>query len=106
MIPLLIGAGIGLGKHVLEDLPQQRAQAELQARTAELSPWTGLKPQPVKQASALGSMMKFGGAGMAMGQNYQNMMNQKQMMQGAGFSPYDNMSQSPYGSMSYGQRPV
>lgn len=76
----LIGAGFGLGKYFLEDLPEQRAQAELQARTAELSPWTGIKPQAVKKANVLGSMLGAGMTGASLGQNYQTMQNRQQLM--------------------------
>lgn len=76
----LIGAGLGVGKYFLEDLPNQRAQAELQARTAELSPWTGLRPQQVKPASMMGNLMKFGGTGLSMGQGYGQMQQQNKML--------------------------
>ena len=54
MIPLW---ALGLGKSLLVDAPNQQADAQLQATTAALSPWTGLKPSSVQKADPFGATL-------------------------------------------------
>jgi hypothetical protein len=47
----LAGAGFGIAKSELVDRPNEARDREIQAVTAALSPWTGLKAAPVKEAN-------------------------------------------------------
>jgi hypothetical protein len=64
MAPWLIGSLIGLGKGMLIDQPKERRQRELAAQTALYSPWTGMQPQPVQEASPFNSALQGGVMGM------------------------------------------
>jgi hypothetical protein len=65
---MTIGAALGLGKSMLFDATQQRKQMLLAAKTAELSPWTGMHPQIPGPVDYLGPAMQGGFAGYALGQ--------------------------------------
>ncbi len=71
----IIGAGMGHMKGKAREDEFQR-QNELAARTAELSPWTGLRPQsPTRGGGGFQSAIKGIGAGASMygaGQKFQN----------------------------------
>jgi len=64
-----IGALAGAGKSALVDMPNQARDAELQARTAELSPWTGLQARQVQKADMFGDALSGGLTGASMAQN-------------------------------------
>ena len=70
MLPMLIGAGVGLAKGHM-DRQQERKDRKTQAEIQRWSPWTGLQGQQVKNTSMLGAGMQgaMGGAmiGQAMG---------------------------------------
>lgn len=79
--PMMIGAAAGLGKYLLEDLPQHRQNALMQAEIQKFSPLTGRQGQAVAppsmfgalaQGAAMGGMMgqQFGGAGGSGGSMY------------------------------------
>lgn len=59
----------GLLKSELVDKPRARKDRQLQAKTAELSPWTGMKPSAVKEADPFGTALQFGSAGALMNAN-------------------------------------
>lgn len=73
-LPLLAGAALGAAKTQFIDKPAADKRREYEARTAELSPWTGLQAQYVQDPSVLGGAMKGGMMGLQMGQAY-NMAN-------------------------------
>jgi hypothetical protein len=60
-------AAIGLAKGILDEGREKRDR-KLASVTARYSPWTGLAPQPVKEADPLGSAMQGGMAGLQLGQ--------------------------------------
>lgn len=60
----LAGMGLGILKSELIDRPKEMRQRELQATTAALSPWTGLKAQPVQEANWQEAAMSGAAAGM------------------------------------------
>ena len=66
---MLIGSAIGLGKSELIDKPKEDRQRKLAARTIELSPWTGLKANPIEEADPFGSALKYGATGYSMGED-------------------------------------
>lgn len=76
-----IGAGIGLLKGLLIDGPAAERQRKLQAATARFSPWTGLKPEPVKEADPAGSAATFGVQGMGIQQSLQNSAAQQKLLE-------------------------
>lgn len=109
MLPLLaIGALAGLGKSLLIDGPKEERQRKLAAETQRLSPWTGLKAEPVQEADPLGSALSFGLAGAQLGQGMEQAdlneaMMKKQMefldrQNAAPMIPAYGMT-SPYGSI-------
>lgn len=63
-IGLLAGAGMGLIKGGYLDKKAEAKDRQEQAAIARYSPWTGMKPTPVKRADPLGSTMQgaMGGA--------------------------------------------
>ncbi len=67
MIPLLIGAGLGVAKGI-KDQQAEKRDRKTQAEMARWSPWTGVQAQPVKKADMMGSIMQGGMAGASMGQ--------------------------------------
>lgn len=67
-----IGAGIGLLKGLLIDGPAAERQRKLQAATARFSPWTGLKPEPVKEADTVGDVLQGGTQAAMLQQSMQN----------------------------------
>lgn len=60
MMPFVIGAGLGMLKSELFDRPKEQRERNLQAATAALSPWTGMKAQPVKEADAMAAALQGG----------------------------------------------
>ncbi len=68
----ILGGILGLGKGV-GDTTQQDRDATLAAATARYSPWTGMKPQPVKKASVIGDILSGGLSGAAFGQALQTL---------------------------------
>lgn len=62
------GAGLGFLK-ALRDQQNEKGARELAAVTAKYSPWTGMKPQAVKEADFLGSMAEGALGGASLGQN-------------------------------------
>jgi hypothetical protein len=83
-LPLILaGAAAGLLKSKLVDEPAANAQRKLAARTAELSPWTGMTPTMPQEANAFGSMMQGGMAGAQLGQGLKTAGMQDQLMQNA-----------------------
>lgn len=70
---IMVGvAGAGLVKSELVDAPKEARQRQLAATTQRLSPWTGLKANPIDEADPLGSTLQGGAQGMAIGQSMQN----------------------------------
>jgi hypothetical protein len=65
----LIGAAVGLAKSELIDKPRMKEQLFLDASTARLSPFTGLKPGKAQVADPFGQALQFGAAGAGMGQS-------------------------------------
>lgn len=80
MLPLLLGAGAGLLKSELVDKPRANKERELAARTAELSPWTGMSPTMPEEANPMGSMLQGGLAGAQLGQGLQAANQQEEML--------------------------
>ena len=83
MDPMLlgaIGAGVGLGKSYLIDKPAEWRDRKLQALTALYSPWTGMRPEAVKEAKPFDSALQYGGTGLSMGQNMENQSAWKKLM--------------------------
>ena len=83
-----LAAGLGWGllaglvKNILIDEPKRKKQVALQATTAQLSPWTGLKPDMSKTESRLGeNLMQFGMTGAALGQGVQQLQGQQELAQ-------------------------
>lgn len=66
-----IGAGFGLLKNLFVDQPRAEKQKKLAGTTAELSPFTGLKPdlRGTQAASPLETVAQFGATGIALQQN-------------------------------------
>lgn len=62
-------AAAGLAKSEFIDAPKAERQRKLQGEIARYSPWTGMKPTPVKEADPFGSALEFGGTGAAMSHN-------------------------------------
>jgi len=60
----LAGMGLGILKSELVDRPKEMRQREIAATTAALSPWTGLKAQPVQEANWQEAAMSGAAAGM------------------------------------------
>lgn len=73
------GAGLGAAKYYGVDKPQEKKDRQIAAVTAQYSPWTGMKPQDVKQSSAFGDVLQGGTMGLGMGQNLQAAANQNAM---------------------------
>lgn len=63
----LIGAGLGLGKGVL-DTKKEAKDRQMEAQIAQWSPWTGLAAQRPGRADVIGSTMQGGLTGAMMGQ--------------------------------------
>lgn len=63
---LAIGAGVGLLKNQLVDVPREKKQRTLAAATQKYAPWTGMSAQPIQQADALGNALQFGSTGASM----------------------------------------
>lgn len=61
-----ISTGIGLAKSKLIDEPKEAKQRELAAKTQELSPWTGLKANNIKEADPFGTALQYGATGLSM----------------------------------------
>lgn len=62
----------GLAKSELLDKPQAERQRKLAGATQSLSPWTGLKANPIKEADPFGSALQFGATGASMKQANQS----------------------------------
>lgn len=78
--PLIAGMiAAGLLKSELVDKPNEEKDRKLQAETARLSPWTGLKPGAVKRADPFGTAMQFGATGASMGAGMDQAAMQKAM---------------------------
>lgn len=111
---LAIAAGLGLAKSELVDAPKAERQRKLAASTQRLSPWTGLKANPVQEADPFGTALQFGGTGAAMGSNYDSAQTDKAManslntggsLTGSGTNLYAPSQQSqPYYLGNYGQK--
>lgn len=69
-LPILaLGGGVlGLLK-AYRDQQNEKGDRELAAITARYSPWTGMRPQPVKTADYFGSMAEGALGGASFGQN-------------------------------------
>jgi len=65
----LAGMGLGILKSELIDRPKEMREREIAATTAALSPWTGLKAGPVKEASWSDAAMQGGLTGAQMDQD-------------------------------------
>lgn len=76
----LIGAGVGVAKHELIDVPQERRQTRLAAQTAAYSPWTGMTPQLPQHTNALGTGLQSGLVGFQLGQGMEMQNMQKNYM--------------------------
>ncbi len=76
-----ISTGVGLAKSELIDRPQEKRDRELAARTQELSPWTGLRANPVKNANPMGNAMGYGMAGLGTGLSWQQANDAHQLRQ-------------------------
>ncbi len=76
-LPLLaiigLGAAAGLAKSELVDKPAARKKNQLLADTQRLSPWTGMKPDPmaIEQPSSVGGALGGAGMGLGLGLNLQ-----------------------------------
>lgn len=71
MDPLTLAAimgGVGLLKGELLDRPREEKQREMAAVTARWSPWTGMAPQPIKEADPFGSALQSAAIGGMLGQ--------------------------------------
>lgn len=66
-----IGAGVGLGKSLLDQQQEKRDRQEA-AMIAQWSPWTGMQPEKVKRTDYLGNAMQGGMTGASLGQNMAN----------------------------------
>jgi hypothetical protein len=62
LAPMLIGAGLGAGKHFLLDKPAEEASRKQSAAMMRVSPWSGIKPSEVKTAPGLFASALQGGA--------------------------------------------
>lgn len=78
---MAIGAGTGLLKSELIDRPKEGRQRALAAETARMSPWTGLKPEPIQEADPFGSAIQGGMSGASFGQNMEDQASKKQLME-------------------------
>jgi hypothetical protein len=65
----LLGAGIGFLKNEFVDKPQEAEDRERADRITRWSPWTGMKPNPVREANLFNNVLQGGMAGMMFGQN-------------------------------------
>ncbi len=73
LVPIAIGAGMGYLKNQ-EAKRQENADRELAAATIENSPWTGMKPNPIRRAgSTMGSVFGGGVQGAMLGQSLSGM---------------------------------
>jgi hypothetical protein len=62
---VMVGAAAaGLLKSQLIDRQKEDRDRKLAAETQRLSPWTGLKAGPIKEADPVGSTLAFGATGM------------------------------------------
>lgn len=66
MDPMTIGALIGLGKSLTIDKAKEKKDRELAAKTIELSPWTGLQPNKIREADPFGTTAKYAATGASM----------------------------------------
>lgn len=64
---MAIAAALALAKNQLVDKPNADKKRKYEAQTAALSPWTGMKSEPVATPDPIGPMIQYGGAGAAMG---------------------------------------
>ena len=62
LTPMLIGAGLGAGKHFLIDKPNEEKSAKLSAEIMRYSPWTHMQAPEVQRAGGLFSSALQGGA--------------------------------------------
>jgi hypothetical protein len=70
MNPWLVGLGmglLGLMKSKSIDEPRANRERDLAAKTQELSPWTGLRANPVNEANPLDDFMQYGATGLMIG---------------------------------------
>jgi len=65
----LIGAGLGLGKGMMDQEAADK-QRKMAAVTARWSPWTGMSPQMPKDANVLGSTLEGALAGAMLGKQF------------------------------------
>lgn len=70
----------GAAKSQLVDKPREDAERTLAAKTQALSPWTGLKSEPFKKADPLGTAMQYGGAGLGIMSNMDELALKKQLV--------------------------
>lgn len=67
LLPMLISGGLSLVKHFAVDKPKADKDRTLAAKTQELSPYTGLKAQPVEDPNLFGGLMSGAAAGAQFG---------------------------------------
>lgn len=106
LTPMLAGAGIGLLKSEVFDRPKSERERKMAAETMRYSPWTGMTPQPVKEADPMGSALQGGMTGAMFGQNMQTANNQNALMKAQmdalnrGQSPWMGMGPYPGAMMA------
>lgn len=94
-------AALGAAKHFAVDVPKEERDTKKAANRTRWSGWTGLKPDPVKDADLLGTVAQFGLTGAQLGQNMntanaQNALTEQQTRWlASGHSPYGNFATHP-----------
>jgi hypothetical protein len=78
LIGMIGGAGMGLLKSN-EDEAKANRQRQLAATTALYSPWTGMKPNEVQEASTMGATLGGAAQGAALGQSFGNYETNKEL---------------------------
>lgn len=89
------GGGLSILKDLAIDKPAAAKQLALQAKTAEFSPWTGLKPQAVAQPNLGAAALTGIASGAQMGQSSVNAAQQtalqNALIKSLGQGPYANV---------------
>lgn len=91
-MPLFAGIGMGVLNYS-SDRGKESRDRGLQAATARYSPWTGMKPQAVHEANAMGDIGQGALSGYQMGQAADQAASQKKMADS--YSSWLDLQQQP-----------
>lgn len=60
----IIGLGVGALKNQFVDKPREERDRRLAAETIRNSPWTGMRPEKIRESDLLGNMLQGGVTGL------------------------------------------